>query len=96
MDIVLLDEVEEGLVSKQLRDFELVLVPALSEASLYIALAHVKGFPKGMGTVLADENSESHVEVGALVAAALDAVRVERIFQNELVKELSLLRRLSL
>ena len=62
-----------------------MLVPALCEASLHIALAHVKGLPESVGAVLADEDAKRHVKVSALVAAALDTVCVEGVFQDELL-----------
>ena len=73
-----------------------MFVPALCEASLDVALAHVKDLPKSVGAVLTDKNSNRHVKVGTLVAAALHTVRVEGIFKDKLLKELSLLRRLTL
>lgn len=84
IDVVLLDEIEEGTVSKHLGHLELVLVPGLREACFNVALGHVELLPVNPGTEVTNKDGEGHIEVGRLVLATLDAVGVESIFCEEL------------
>ena len=93
---ILLDELKEGLVAKHLSHLQLMLVPVLLEAFLYIAFGHVKGRPVDLGASMANEGAISHVEVCALILAALHAVGIKRILGKQIPDELRLLGGLAL
>ena len=96
LNIVLLDEVKEWFVTEHLSDLELMLVPALVEARLDVALVHIESPPVDLSACLTNEDAKGHVEVCALVSTTLNAESVEIVLCEYLLNELRLLRGLTL
>lgn len=96
LHIVLFDEFKEGLVAEHLCDFELMLVPALGEAGLNIALTHVERSPVDVRAGFADEDAKGDIEVRALLLATLNAVSVVGVLNELFLDKLSLLLGLTL
>lgn len=96
LQIVLLDEFKEWLVAEHLGNLELMLVPTLCEAGLYVALTHVKCFPVSVRASLADKDAKCHIKVCTFVPTTLDTECIEGILYEQFLNELGLLLRLSL
>ena len=96
LDFVLLQELEERLISEHLGHFQLVLVPILCQRCLDIANVHVEELPVRLCASLADESAECDVEVRALLLAAIDAESVEGVLDQQRLYQLGLLGRLPL
>ena len=68
----------------------------LREHCLDVVLGHHEMLPVHFGALLTDEAAESHVEVGALVGEAVDAVAVEFVIGHEVKQFCTLLFGLAL
>ena len=73
-----------------------MLVPALVEARLDVALVHIESPPVDLSAGLTNEDAKGHIEVCALVSTTLNAECVEIVLCEYLLNELSLLRGLTL
>jgi len=97
LNVVLLHELEEGLVAAQLEGLELVVVPVLVVHILHVdlGLAHVGEFVDvGVGAALADVDAEPDEGVAGVLLLAVDTVLVVGILGDLLLEELLDLLRL--
>ena len=88
---ILFHEFEKGSVTEHLGNFQLMLVPVLQEARLYITNVHIKDLPVGFGACFADERAKGHIEMCGLLLPAVDAIGIKGIFDEKCLYQLSLL-----
>ena len=73
-----------------------MLVPMLAQCGFDVALLHVEEVPVHPGARFTDKCAESDVEMGAFLLAAVDAVSIERVLDQELLDQVGLLSWLAL